>query len=43
MTHHFEVESPPSDSLSPFPPPILTEWSQLGKGINEKDENKQGG
>ena len=43
MSHRFEEESSTSDSLSPFPPPILVEWSQLGKGINEKDENKQGG
>lgn len=33
-----EDESPISDSLFvPFAPPILVEWSQLGKGINEKD------
>lgn len=29
--------------LSLFPPSIVAEWSQPGKGINEKDENKQGG
>lgn len=41
VSHHFEEESPTTVThrLSPFPPPILAEWSQLGKGINEKDEN----
>lgn len=39
MWHCCEDESPTSDSLFvPFAPPILVEWSQLGKGINEKDE-----
>lgn len=44
VSHRFEEESPTSDSLFvPLSSTYLAEGSQLGKGINEKDENKQGG
>lgn len=33
---------PVTHCLSPFPPPIVAEQGKLRKGINEKDENKQG-